>query len=65
MLRDGATTAWHLGHPIRPARDTFDRGVAELLRFTDDPAETDNASADPTNSEAASTSTRTPIPVVR
>ena len=38
--------------PVR-ARDTFDRGVAELLRFTDDPAETDNASADPTNSEAA------------
>ncbi len=52
MLRDGATTAGHLGDPAQ-ARDTFDRGVAGLLRFTDDPAETDNASADPTNSEAA------------
>ena len=52
MLRDGATTAGHLGDPS-VARDTFDRGIAELLRFTDDPAETDNASADPTNSETA------------
>ena len=52
MLRDGATTAGHLGDPAQ-ARDTFDRGVAGLLRFTDDPAETDNASVDPPNSEAA------------
>ena len=52
MLRDGATTAGHLGDPS-VARDTFDRGIAELLRFTDDPAETDNASADHTNSETA------------
>ena len=38
MLRDGATTAGHLGDPSQ-ARETFDRSVAELLRFTDRPAE--------------------------
>ena len=37
MLRDGATTAGHLGDPSH-ARDTFERGLAGLLRFTRDPA---------------------------
>lgn len=53
MLRDGATTAGYLGDPSQ-ARDAFDRSVAELLRFNDEPAETDA-----TSSEAAWTSTRT------
>lgn len=58
MLRDGATTAGHLGDPSQ-ARDAFDRSVADLLRFIDEPAETDDPVADPTSSEAAWTSTRT------
>jgi AcrR family transcriptional regulator len=53
MLRDGATTAGYLGDPSQ-ARDAFDRSVAELLRFNDEPADTD-----PTSSEAARTSTTT------
>ena len=53
MLRDGATTAGYLGDPSQ-ARDAFDRSVAELLRFNDEPAETD-----PTSSEATRTSTTT------
>jgi AcrR family transcriptional regulator len=39
MLRDGATTAGHLGDPSQ-ARETFERAVAGLLRFADDPAGT-------------------------
>ena len=39
MLRDGATTAGCLGDPSQ-AREAFDRSVAELLRFIDDPDET-------------------------
>jgi AcrR family transcriptional regulator len=39
MLRDGATTAGHLGDPSL-ARETFDRSVTELLRFIDEPAAT-------------------------
>jgi hypothetical protein len=58
MLRDGATTAGHLGDPSY-ARDAFDRSVADLLRFDDEPAETDDPVRDPTSSEAARTSTRT------
>ena len=58
MLRDGATTAGHLGDPSQ-ARDTFQRGLAGLLRFTHDPAKTSEAAADSTSSEAASTSSRT------
>jgi hypothetical protein len=58
MLRDGATTAGHLGDPSQ-ARDAFDRSVADLLRFTGEPAETDDPVADPASSEAAWTSTRT------
>ena len=58
MLRDGATTAGHLGDPSQ-ARDAFDRSVADLLRFTGEPAETDDPAAEPTSSEAASTPTRT------
>ena len=58
MLRDGATTAGHLGDPSQ-ARDAFDRSVADLLRFIDEPAETDDPVADPTSSEAAWRSTRT------
>ena len=58
MLRDGATTAGHLGDPTQ-ARDTFDRGLAGLLGFIDDTAGTDGATADPKSSEAASTSSRT------
>ena len=58
MLRDGATTAGHLGDPSQ-ARDAFDRSVADLLRFIDEPAQTDDPVADPTPSEAAWTPTRT------
>jgi AcrR family transcriptional regulator len=58
MLRDGATTAGHLGDPAQ-ARDTFDRGLAGLLGFIDDSAGTDGATADPKSSEVASTSSRT------
>jgi AcrR family transcriptional regulator len=58
MLRDGATTAGHLGDP-RQARDTFERALAGLLRFTHNPAMTREAAADSTSSEAASTSSRT------
>jgi AcrR family transcriptional regulator len=47
MLRDGATTAGHLGDPAQ-ARDAFDGSVAELLRFVDERAE---------SSETAGTST--------
>jgi AcrR family transcriptional regulator len=54
MLRDGATTAGHLGDPSQ-ARDAFDRSVADLLRFIDEPAQTDDPAADPTSSEAART----------
>jgi AcrR family transcriptional regulator len=59
MLRDGATTAGHLGDPSQ-ARDTFERALAGLLRFTHDPAKTSHAAADSTSSEADSTSSRTP-----
>jgi hypothetical protein len=58
MLRDGATTAGHLGDPSQ-ARDTFERGVAGLLRFTHDPAKTSDPAADSNSPEAASTSNRT------
>jgi AcrR family transcriptional regulator len=58
MLRDGATTAGHLGDPSQ-ARDTFERGLAGLLRFTHDPAKTSDAAADSSSPEAASTSNRT------
>jgi AcrR family transcriptional regulator len=58
MLRDGATTAGHLGDPSQ-ARDTFERALAGLLRFTHDPAKTSQAAADSTSSEADSTSSRT------
>ena len=57
MLRDGATTAGHLGDPSQ-ARNTFERGLAGLLSFTHDPAGTNNAAADPTPSGAIR-STRT------
>jgi AcrR family transcriptional regulator len=58
MLRDGATTAGHLGDPSQ-ARDTFERGVAGLLRFTNDPAKTTSAAAaDSTSPEVAPTSNR-------
>jgi hypothetical protein len=57
MLRDGATTAGHLGDPSQ-ARDTFERGLAGLLRFTHDPAKTGDAAADSSLPEAASTSNR-------
>jgi AcrR family transcriptional regulator len=59
MLRDGATTAGHLGDPSQ-ARDTFERALAELLRFIDEPTETSQAAANSTSSEANSTSSRTP-----
>ena len=52
MLRDGATTAGYLGDPSQ-ARDAFEPSVDELLRFIDEPTETDNAATDPTSSEAA------------
>jgi AcrR family transcriptional regulator len=58
MLRDGATTAGHLGDPYQ-ARDTFERGLAGLLRFTDDPAETGDAPPDPTSPKAATTTSTT------
>src|SRR5918994_1142294 len=58
MLRDGATTAGHLGDPSQ-ARDAFERGVAGLLRFTNDPAKTSDVAADPSSPEAATTSNRT------
>jgi AcrR family transcriptional regulator len=58
MLRDGATTAGHLGDPIQ-ARDTFDRGLAGLLGSIDDSTGTDRATADPKSSEVVSTSSRT------
>jgi AcrR family transcriptional regulator len=57
MLRDGATTAGHLGDPSQ-ARDAFERGAAGLLRFTNDPAKTSDAAADSSSPEAASTSNR-------
>jgi AcrR family transcriptional regulator len=58
MLRDGATTAGHLGDPSQ-ARETFELGLAGLLRFTHDPAKTSDAAADSSSPEAASTSNRT------
>jgi hypothetical protein len=36
MLRDGATTAGHLGDPSQ-AREAFDRSVAELLGSIGEP----------------------------
>jgi AcrR family transcriptional regulator len=57
MLRDGATTAGHLGDPCQ-ARDTFERALTELLRFPHHPAKTSEAAADSTSSEADSTSGR-------
>src|ERR671931_2171787 len=57
MLRDGATTAGHLGDPSH-ARDAFEHALPGLLRFTDDPVETSEAAADSTSSEADSTSSR-------
>jgi AcrR family transcriptional regulator len=54
MLRDGATTAGHLGDPSQ-AREAFDRSVTELLRFIDEPAATDNPVTDHTSSGAART----------
>jgi AcrR family transcriptional regulator len=57
MLRDGATTAGHLGDPSQ-ARNTFERGVAGLLRFTNDP-KTSDAAADPTSPTAATTTSTT------
>jgi AcrR family transcriptional regulator len=59
MLRDGATTAGHLGDPSQ-ARDTFERGLAGLLRFKPDPVKTSEPAADSTSSEADSKSSRTP-----
>jgi AcrR family transcriptional regulator len=56
MLRDGATTAGHLGDPSQ-ARDTFERGLAGLLRFTDNPPASDDA-ADPSSPHAATTNLR-------
>jgi AcrR family transcriptional regulator len=44
MLRDGATTAGHLGDPSQ-ARETFEHGVAGLLRFTHDPVTADDLPA--------------------
>ena len=41
MLRDGATTAGHLGNPSQ-ARETFERALTELLRFTDHPPAADD-----------------------
>ena len=58
MLRDGATTAGHLGDPSQ-ARDAFDRSVADLLRFTGEPAGTDDPAAEPPSPEAAWTPART------
>jgi AcrR family transcriptional regulator len=42
MLRDGATTAGHLGDPSQ-ARDAFASSVAELLRFVDEAVESPEA----------------------
>ena len=42
MLRDGATTAGHLGDPSQ-ARETFERALTGLLRFTDGPPTADDA----------------------
>jgi hypothetical protein len=42
MLRDGATTAGHLGDPSQ-ARETFERALTGLLRFTDNPPTADDA----------------------
>ena len=42
MLRDGATTAGHLGDPSK-ARKTFERALTGLLRFTNDPPTADDA----------------------
>ena len=58
MLRDGATTAGHLGDPVQ-ARDTFDRALAGLLAFIDGSAGTDGATADPKSSDVSWTSSRT------
>ena len=54
-----SATAGHLGDPSQ-ARDAFDRSVADLLRFTGEPAETDDPAAEPPSSEAARTPARTP-----
>jgi AcrR family transcriptional regulator len=51
MLRDGATTAGHLGDPSQ-ARKTFERAVARLLRFTHDPATADDTPAARTSTES-------------
>ena len=51
MLRDGATTAGHLGDPSQ-ARDTFDRGLAGLLSFTRDPATAGDLPAARTSGES-------------
>jgi AcrR family transcriptional regulator len=58
MLRDGATTAGHLGDASQ-ARDTFQRGLAGLLRFTDNPPTTDDATADTSSPHAAATTSTT------
>lgn len=60
MLRDGATTAGHLGDPAQ-ARDTFERGVAGLLRLTHEPATTSDPTADSTPPKSPSPS-NTPSP---
>jgi AcrR family transcriptional regulator len=57
MLRDGATTAGHLGDPSQ-ARDTFERGVGGLLHFTHDPAKPSDAPANSSSPEAAKTPNR-------
>lgn len=51
MLRDGATTAGHLGDPAQ-ARDTFERALAGLLR-SHDSAKASDPAADSTSAEAA------------
>lgn len=58
MLRDGATTAGHLGDPSQ-ARDTFELALTRLLRFTNNPAKTSPAAPDSSSTEAAPTSNRT------
>lgn len=60
MLRDGATTAGHLGDPAQ-ARGTFERGVAGLLRLTHEPGKTSDPTADSTPPRSASPS-NTPSP---
>ncbi|MGF0114800.1 TetR/AcrR family transcriptional regulator [Promicromonospora sp. Marseille-Q5078] len=57
MLRDGATTAGHLGDPVQ-ARDAFDRSVEDLLHFTDDAATADRVGADPSSVPRARTAGR-------